>query len=213
MGDKRVVDQKTRADWKSAVLQSMTGEDQMVYTIEDIWIEVYAHNSANVCHTWIKTTIFGSDSTHQSRGATTWTMYREKEGWKIKHAHISAGQDQFRAVEGESVYLTLKRIKPERKEIFEEFWHEILMDETKNLGGMNQLLIDQMRFFHPGGPNSDGTFTYAVMSDPTVPGASYSMMYYLSKIYGEEEAREKVRMYSESLVEDVPMMEFIQSRH
>ncbi|MFO7933697.1 MAG: nuclear transport factor 2 family protein [Bacteroidales bacterium] len=89
-GDREVVDRQTREEWKAAVGQRLTGDDRTIYTIEDLWVEVYAHNSANVCHTWVKTTTYENDSTSQSRGAATWTIYREDTGWKIKHAHTSA---------------------------------------------------------------------------------------------------------------------------
>lgn len=93
MGEKKVADPETRSAWETAAWQDMAEGEGTVYTIEDIWFEVYAHNSANVCYTWIKTTTFENDSSDRSRGATTWTMLWEEGDWKIKHAHISGSKD------------------------------------------------------------------------------------------------------------------------
>lgn len=92
-GKKQVTDPDTRAQWRTAAAAHIAGNEEIVYTIEDLWIEVYAHTSANVCYDWIRTTTFENDSTHQVRAAATCTMLLEDGMWKIKHAHVSGSKN------------------------------------------------------------------------------------------------------------------------
>jgi len=92
-GEKVVTDPETRTAWRTGAGAHIAGTEEIVYTIEDLWIEVYAHTAANVCYDWIRTTTFENDSTHQVRAAATCTMLLEDGMWRIKHAHISGSKD------------------------------------------------------------------------------------------------------------------------
>jgi len=92
-GEKKVTDPESRTQWMAAAGAYIAGTEETAYSIEDLWIEVYAHTSANACYDWVSTTTFENDSSHHVRAATTCSMILEKGMWKIKHAHISGIKD------------------------------------------------------------------------------------------------------------------------
>lgn len=192
-----------------AEFQEMTSEaktfiatrDKTIYKIQDPLIEVYSNNVASVNYTYTRTTTFNGGISIVTNSASTWIMVKESGEWKIKHTHISAGKDTYRAVEGDPVWILLNKVAPDKKEVFEEFMFDILAEKSIELGGIFAQAINQFRILRPTEANEDGSFTYVFMMDPLIPDANYEIMHYLSQFYEEEEASEKMKMFTESLVE------------
>lgn len=212
-GQYRISSPEEFKEFTSAAKVSIATRDKTVYNIENPRVEVYSNNVANITYTYTSTTTYDNDVSYESRSASTWTVIKENGEWKIKHAHISAGKDTYRAIEGESAWIALNKVAADKREVFEKFIYEVLFDKVIELGGLNELVLNNMRILHPAGANEDGSYTYVFMADPIIPGVNYTIMHYLVQVYDEEEAKEKMKMFSESLVEPQMLIELTQSKH
>ncbi|MBA7551684.1 hypothetical protein ES705_44232 [subsurface metagenome] len=88
-----------------------------------------------------------------------------------------------------------------------------LYQEMMGYRKKNKLVFNNIRILHPASANEDGSYTYIFIADPIIPGVNYNIMHYLVQVYDEEEAREKMKMFSESLVEPRTLIELTQSKH
>lgn len=104
-----------------------------------------------------------------------------------------------RATEGNTVWVLLNHVKPDKRKQFEKFIHEIFWPTAEKLEPADQQVFRQTRVLHPVKPNEDGTYTYVFLMDPLIPDADYSILNYLKKMYGEEKANEYYKMFTESL--------------
>jgi hypothetical protein len=118
-----------------------------------------------------------------------------------------------RASKGDTVWVLLNHIKADKCEQFEEFVHEILWPIALKLEPADQQVAKQTRVLHPVGMNKDSTYTYVFLMDPVIPGASYEVMYYLKKGYGEEKAKEYSKMFEECYASPQVGYTLIQSQH
>jgi len=212
-GQYRITSPEEFEKMTSTAKVSIATSDKTVFNVENPKVEVYSNNVANITYTYTTTTTFDNDVSYESRSASTWTMIKENGEWKIKHAHISAVKDTYRAVEGESAWIALNKVAADKREVFEKFIHEVIFDKAIELGGLNGLVIKNIRILHPANTNEDGSYTYVFMADPVILGVNYDIMNYLVQVYGEEEAKEKMKMFSESLVEPQTLLELTQSKH
>jgi len=103
----------------------------------------------------------------------------------------------IRASKGDTVWVLLSHIKPDKCEQFEKVVHEILWPVAYKLDPIDQQVAKQTRVLHPVKMNADSTYTYIFLMDPLIPKANYSAMYYLKKGYGEEKAKEYYKMFEE----------------
>ncbi|MEN8155952.1 MAG: DUF4440 domain-containing protein [Bacteroidota bacterium] len=192
---------------------SIATRDQTVYDFINPVVEIYSYDVANITFLYTSTTTFENDVAFETASACTWTVIRKDGKWKIKHAHISAGEDTHRAVQGEPAFITLNTVAAEKREVFEQFIYEVMYESMIESGGLNEQVISTTRMFNPVRANEDGSYTYVFMADPVIPGVSYYIMHYLEQMYGEEEAKEKMKMFTESLVEPQTFIELTQSKY
>ena len=83
-----------------------------------------------------------------------------------------------RAAPGEDMAFGVYYIKPEKREQYERFIHEVFWPMGRRLGEndpVTRRVFQQTRVLHPKGPNEDGTYTYGFLFDPVVPGGDYSI--------------------------------------
>jgi len=119
----------------------------------------------------------------------------------------------MRAAKGDTVWVLLNQIKADKREQFEKFVHEILWPVALKLDLIDQKVAKQTRVLHPVEMNKDSTYTYVFLMDPVIPGASYEVMYYLKKGYGEEKAIEYSKMFEECYANPQIGYTVIQSEH
>jgi len=119
----------------------------------------------------------------------------------------------IRAAKGEKVWVLLNHVKPDRRETFEKFIHEIFWPQAVKLEPADQKAFRQTRVLHPVEQNEDGTYTYVFLMDPLIPDASYSILNFLEKMYSEEKAKEYYKMFTESLNRPQEGYEVIQSEY
>ena len=103
----------------------------------------------------------------------------------------------MRAAKGDTVWIVLNHIKADKCEQFEKFVHEIFCPIVLKSEPINQQAAHYVRVLHPAKMNEDSTYTYVFLMDPVIPGASYGVMSYLKKGYGEEQAKEYSKMFGE----------------
>jgi hypothetical protein len=120
-----------------------------------------------------------------------------------------------RATEGDIVGVLLNHVSHDKRELFEKFIYEIFIPKAKILSGREQQTFRQLRVLKPVRMNEDSTYTYVLLMDPLVQHANYNpmSMYYLKKMYGNEKAKEYMKMFKESL--KFPQMDYfvIQSKY
>jgi hypothetical protein len=119
----------------------------------------------------------------------------------------------MRASTGDTVWIFLNQIKADKREQFEKFVHEILWPVALKLDPIDQKVAKQTRVLHPVEMNKDSTYTYIFLMDPVIPGASYEVIYYLKKGYGEEKAKEYSKMFEECYASPQVGYTLIQSQH
>jgi len=119
----------------------------------------------------------------------------------------------MRASKGDTVWVLLNQIKADKREQFEKFVHEILWPVALKLDPIDQKVAKQTRVLHPVEMNKDSTYTYVFLMDPLIPGASYEVMYYLKKGYGEEKAKEYSKVFEECYASPQIGYTLIQSQH
>ena len=108
-------------------------------------------------------------------------------------------QDKLRAAKGDTVWIILNHVKPDKLADFESFHTDILNPIMEELTDpVEKENFDKVRFLRPGGPNSNGTFTHIYMMDPYTRGKT-KFLYFLNKKYSEEESQEHYAMWKNSL--------------
>jgi hypothetical protein len=117
------------------------------------------------------------------------------------------------ATEGDTVWVVVNYVKPDKKAQFEKFVHEILWPPHSKLSETEQRMFRQTRVLHGAAPQEDGSYTYIFMMDPVISGANYSIEDMLRKMYPEDKAAEYFKLYEESLARDYHMYTLVQSRH
>lgn len=104
-----------------------------------------------------------------------------------------------RAKENETVWVLLNHIKPEKRQQFEKFIHEIFWPASRRLRKSDRQLFDQTRVLHPTEKEGDGTYTYVFIMDPVVKGGDYSIEKLLIKEYGKGKGNEYIKMFNDCL--------------
>ncbi len=114
----------------------------------------------------------------------------------------------LRAVDGEKIWVLVNHVKPDRRQEFERFMHEII----KQIAVRSEPhVLNRTRILHPTEPNEDGTYTYIFLADPFVPDGEYNIEKLLSLAYSPEEADELSKLFYESLASDQVGYEVIQT--
>jgi hypothetical protein len=113
------------------------------------------------------------------------------------------------------VWVILNHVRPQKRAQFERFLHEVFWPGGRRVGQTDSLVaraIAQTRILHPAGPNADGTYTYAFMMDPRVPGADYDILALLKRAYPAAEAERYVREMNDAIARPGTQHLFVQPR-
>ncbi len=132
---------------------------------------------------------------------------------KEKQATTDLTGANIRAAKGDTVWVILNHIKPDRCEIFEKFIHDIFWAKSVDLEPADQQTFKQTRVLYPTQMNKDSTYTYVFLMDPVIPQGDYSILNFLKKMYGEDEAKEYYKMFTESLNVPQEWYSGVQSQH
>lgn len=95
-----------------------------------------------------------------------------------------------RAEPGDTVWIVYNFVKPESRQTYERFLHEVFWPMGERLEESDPEMkraFSQTRVLHPIAANEDGTYTYAFIMDPVIEGAEYRILRLLQKGYGEAE--------------------------
>lgn len=95
-----------------------------------------------------------------------------------------------RAAAGETVWMVYNFVKPESRQAYERFLHDVFWPMGERLEGSDlerKRAFSHTRILHPTAANEDGTYTYAFVMDPVIEGAEYRILRLLQKGYGEAE--------------------------
>ena len=96
------------------------------------------------------------------------------------------GQAVAHANEGDSVWVIMNYIKPDKKEQFEKFVHEAFFPKAQMLSHADKQLFQKTRILGPTRQEADGNYIYIFLIDPYVPGGDYGIDAMLKKIYGDK---------------------------
>ncbi len=126
----------------------------------------------------------------------------------FSYTHVKA---QYSAAKGDTIWVLLNQIKPDKTQQFEKFIHEIFWQKSSTLDPEDQLVFKHTRILHPVKMDKDSTYTYIFLMDPVITGKSYSILYYLKKMYTEEDANKYDKMFEECYASPQTGYEVIQS--
>ena len=183
------------------------------YEITDSRIDVLSPTVVNHHFFYNRKIILAEDMSFESPVACTWTYVREGNTWKIRNAHISYPQENFRAVEGDTLFLGFLNVKADSKEIFEQLSHEMLFDRISEADQQAEFMASRGRLLHPTEANEDGTFTYLFMFDPMLSGNyNFSSSKLFPLIHGEEKGKELHEQLANTLAGDQRSYLMVQSR-
>ena len=114
---------------------------------------------------------------------------------KGKERDINVAREMIRAAEGEKIWVLLNHIKADKLEQHKRFVHDILMPAAEKV---DPAAFRHTRYLHPAEPNEDGTFTSVFLMDPLLEGTDYTFLGLLTKAYGEEQAKEYIKLWEEA---------------
>lgn len=117
-----------------------------------------------------------------------------------------------RAAAKDTVWMYITKVKAGKQADFEKFVHEILYDKSSKLSASEQRVFKQTRVLHPIKAESDGTYNYCFLMDPTVPGGDYDLESLIKKIYGAGEAEKYLKIFNDAVVGQTAY-QMTQSRH
>jgi len=125
--------------------------------------------------------------------------------FKPVHSQIEGKPPEFstRATEGDTVWVLLNHVKPDKKVQFEEFIEQILIPAIEKLATTDPIQVKmnrQSRLLYPFKANEDSSYTYVFLLDPVVSKADYSFARIFNSLYTEEEADQFISMFVETLV-------------
>ena len=116
------------------------------------------------------------------------------------------------AAENDSVWVIITHVRPNKRDVFEKFMHDIFFDSAEKLNADEQRLFRQTRILHPTRAEADGTYNYFFIMDPYIPGGDYSISSLMSRMYDKADAEKHLKMYNEAVIRQTQYMT-VQSRH
>ena len=121
----------------------------------------------------------------------------------LLHAPDAAAQQKAQsralAVAGDTVWVLVNSVKPDKRAQFERFVDEIFWPSAVKLSAADQRAFRQTRVLNAVQPEADGTYAYLFIVDPLQKGFTYNILALLSKVYGKEKGAEHYKLFTESL--------------
>ena len=99
-----------------------------------------------------------------------------------------------RARRGERVCVCVDVIRPDRREEWSSFVHDVLGPAGHVV---DPDLMASIRFLEPSEPNPDGSWTFLFIMDPYRDDAVYDDQHYLKRAYGDDRARAYNELWEE----------------
>ncbi|ALW87141.1 hypothetical protein AUC43_00070 [Hymenobacter sedentarius] len=116
------------------------------------------------------------------------------------------------AVGGDTVWVIVNSVKPDKRTQYERFVNEIFWPLSSKLGAADQRTFRQTRVLNAYRPDADGTYPYLFIMDPVQRGQSYDMLAILGKVYDKAKAAEYYKLFTESLARPQKQYTVVQSR-
>lgn len=200
-------------EYKARGKESVATRAPVTYEITDSRIDVLSPTVANHHFFYNRKTVLAEDMSFDTPVACTWTYVREGSTWKIRNAHISYPQKNFRAVEGDTLFLAFLDVKADSKEAFEQLSHEMLFDRISEAEQQAEFIASRTRILHPAEANEDGTYTYLIIFDPMLSGRyNFTTTNLFAQIHGEEKGKELDEQLGNTLAGDQRSYFMVQSR-
>ena len=114
---------------------------------------------------------------------------------KTNERELDTPREMIRAAQGERMWVLLNHVKADKLEQHKHFVKDILMPAAQKV---DPAAYRHTRFLSPAEANEDGTFTSVFLMDPLIVGADYTFLGLLTKAYGEEQAKEYVKLWEEA---------------
>ena len=134
-------------------------------------------------------------------------------GVSPKAAAQKTAPSRAMAVAGDTVWVVVNSIKPEKRAQFERFVNEVFWPIAAKMSPIDQRAFRQTRVLNAVKPEADGTYEYLFIMDPVQRGASYDILTYLKKAYGNEKATEYYKLYTKSLAGKGKVYSTVQTRY
>ncbi|ALD21331.1 hypothetical protein [Hymenobacter sp. DG25A] len=116
------------------------------------------------------------------------------------------------AAPGDSVWVIVNSVKPDKRTQFEKFVNEVFWPAAKKLTPAEQQIFRQTRVLYSGRPEKDGTYEYVFIMDPVMPGQDYDIERLLQKMFTAEKAAAYTKMFQETLAGEQKWYRMVQSR-
>lgn len=117
------------------------------------------------------------------------------------------------AAQGDTVWVIINHIKPDKRQQFEQFVHEVFWPMSKKLSAEDQKLFRQTRVLHPIKAEADGTYSYIFIMDPLISGADYEIDHLLKKMYDSQKAAEYSKMLEDTYAREQTQVLTVQSQY
>lgn len=117
------------------------------------------------------------------------------------------------ANEGDSVWIYVNHVKPDKRQQFEKFVTEIFWSKGEMLSGKDSEVFHKTRVLYPTQPERDSTYSYIFIMDPVITGGDYDIGNLLKKIYGEAKAAEYIKMFDETTAAEQTGYHVVQSHY
>ena len=111
-------------------------------------------------------------------------------------------QAMQRAAPGDTMWVILNHVKPDKRQQFERFVEEIVKPAAEELAKSDSVwvaIMKQTRTLYPTEPNEDSTYTYIWLMDPLVSGADYGLRGLISRIYSQGKTEEHMNLFEDAL--------------
>jgi len=212
-GGSLVIEPETWTDYKARGKETIASSPPVTYEVTDSRIDVLSPTVANHHFIYNRKVVLADDMAFETTAACTWTYVLEEDEWKIRNAHISYPTKNFRAVEGDTLFLAFLEVKADGKEEFERLSHEMLFDRISEADQQAQYIASRVRMLHPSEANDDGTFSYLVIFDPMYSGRyNFTVDNLFAQIYGEERGKELDEQFGKTLAGEQRSYLMVQSR-
>lgn len=116
------------------------------------------------------------------------------------------------AAPGDSVWVIVNSVKPDKRTQFEKFVNEVLWPAAKKLPKAEQQIFQHTRVLYSGRPEKDGNYEYVFLMDPVIQGQDYDIEHLLQKMFTAEKAAAYNKMFQETLVGEQKWYRMVQSR-
>ncbi|SIT93533.1 hypothetical protein SAMN05444128_3054 [Pontibacter indicus] len=121
--------------------------------------------------------------------------------------------DRCKRCRGDTVWVVINHVKPDKREQFERFVYEIFWPASSKLDEKAQRAFKHTRVLNPVAPEEDGTYTYVFLMDPLISGEEYWIDGLLKKMYPTKQAEEYYKLFLDALAREGETYRTLQSKY